>query len=219
MAVFPQDSCTPPELYSEVKQGTVSPVVDNDSCVVKLFDDDSGVDSAVSMTTPLCTPDGSFEINFEFLRTPSKSLSRNNMDSSIDGWDENLTTPQSKMSSCVSPESMCTSPPSKQIRTLSPITSPVVAVASPRRLEYKLNCLRLFDSPHTPKSIVRRSSLTHLQRSTSKTPYGISSCSRLNMTGSGRPLRKFRSKGTNINPFTPTEIRHKTKWNESSKPK
>jgi len=206
MAVFPQDSCTPPELYSEVSPGG------DDSCVIKLFDDDNGVDSAVSMTTPLCTPDGSFEINFAFLHTPSKNMSRSNMDGSFDGWDENLTTPQSKMSSCVSPESMCTSPPSKQIRTLSPITSPVVA-ASPRRLECKLNSLRLFDSPHTPKSIVRRSSFTRLQ---DKTPYGNSSCNRLNMTGSGRSmrsLRRFKSKGTNVNPFTPTEIRHKTKGN------
>jgi len=212
------DNCTSPELYSEVD--VVSPRIADDSCVVKLFDDDSGVDCAVSMTTPLCTPGESFEINFEHLQTPSKSTSKNNMDnSSIDGWDENLTTPQSKMSTSLSPESMCTSPPLKQFRTLSPVTSlsPVLAVASPRRLEYKLNCLRLFDSPHTPKSIVRKSSSTRLDRSVNKTPYSIASCSRLNMTGSGRGLRKYKSKGTNINPFTPTEIRQKTNWNETPK--
>ena len=210
MAVFPESGHAPQDLHKRLILDHSPEAEDNGdfSCAVRLFDSDSSVDSAVSMMTPVSTPDGSFETNFDLLRTPSKKSDGND---SFTGWDANLATPHSKLSFCISPESMHTSPPQKQIRTLSPITSPSVAAASPRRLEYKLNCLQLFDSPHTPKSIVRRSSFTRLQRTASRSPYSVNSCSRLHMTGNGRPLRKYKSKGTNINPFTPTEIRHKAK--------
>ena len=212
MAVFPESGHVPRDLHKRLMLDHISPEAEDNSdfpCAVRLFDGDSSADSAVSMMTPVSTPDGSFETNFDLLQTPSKKSDGNN--DSFTGWDANLETPHSKLSFCISPESMYTSPPSKQIRTLSPITSPSVAAASPRRLEYKLNCLQLFDSPHTPKSIIRRSSFTKLQRTANRSPYSVNSCSRLHMTGNGRPLRKYKSKGTNINPFTPTEIRHKAK--------
>lgn len=222
MAVFPESGHVPQDLHRRLMLDQVSPEAEGNGsnsnsdfcCAVRLFDDDSGVDSAVSMVTPVSTPDGSFETNFDLLQTPAKK-SDGNLNDSITGWDANLETPHSKLSSCISPESMCTSPPLKQIRTLSPITSPNVAAASPRRLEYKLNCLQLFDTPHTPKSIIRKSSLTRLQKSASRSPYSVNSSSRLSMTGSGRPIRKYRSKGTNVNPFTPNEIRHKAKWSKN----
>ena len=215
MAVFPESGHAPRDLHERLMLDNTSPEAENNSdfsCAVRLFDGDSSVDSAVSMMTPVSTPDGSFETNFDLLQTPSKKSDGND---SFTGWDANLETPHSKLSFCISPESMCTSPPPKQVRTLSPITSPSVAAASPRRLEYKLNCLQLFDSPHTPKSIVRRSSFTRLQKTASRSPYSVNSCSRLHMTGNGRPLRKYKSKGTNINPFTPTEIRHKAKGSKN----
>lgn len=219
MAVFPESGHLLQDLHKRLMPDHVSPeaesIENTDSgdlcCAVRLFDGDSSVDSAVSMMTPVSTPDGSFETNFDLLQTPSKK-SDGNLNDSFTGWDINLETPHSKLSSCASPELMCTSPPPKQFRTLSPITSPSITAASPRRLEYKLNCLQLFDSPHTPKSIIRRSSFTKLQKSASRSPYSVKSCSRLSTTGNGRPLRKYKSKGTNVNPFTPTEIRHKAKW-------
>lgn len=216
MAVFPESGCVSQDLHSRLMLDNASPDAESDGtnsnflCAVRLFDD-SGVDSTLS---PASTPDGSFETKFDLLQTPAKK-SEENFNDSFTGWDENLATPHSKLSTCISPESMCTSPPSKQLRTLSPITSPSVAAASPRRLEYKLNCLQLFDSPHTPKSIVHRSGFTRLQKSASKTPYSVNSYSRLSTTGNGRPIRKYRSKGTNINPFTPTEMRHKAKWSKN----
>ena len=218
MAMFPEGG--PRDLRKRLMLDHVSPedegnVVNNNGgdfcCAVRLFDEDNSEDSAVSMTT-VSTPDGSFETNFDLLQTPAKKSDGNN--DSFVGWDANLETPHSKLSFCISPETMCISPPSKQAITLSPITSPSVAAASPRRLEYKLNCLQLFDSPHTPKSIIRRSSFTRLQRTANKTPYSTNSCSRLHMTSNGRSIRKYKSKGTNINPFTPTEIRHKAKGNK-----
>lgn len=218
MAVFPESGQVPQDLFKRLMMECVSPEAEGtgssnaDCCAVRLFGDDSGVDSAVSMATPVSTPDGSIETNFDLLQTPSKKSDGND---SFIGWDANLETPHSKISFSISPESMCTSPPSKQIRTLSPITSPNVAAASPRRLEYKLNCLQLFDSPHTPKSIIRKSSFTRLHNSASRSPYSINSCSRLHLPGNGRSIRKYKSKGTNVNPFTPTEIRHKAKWSKN----
>lgn len=220
MAVFPESGHVPQDLCRRLMLDCVSPEAEgngngtNECCAIRLFGDDS-VDSAVSMTTPVSTPDGSFETNFDLPQTPAKK-SDGNLNDSFNGWDVNLETPHSKATYCMSPELMCTSPPSKQIRTLSPITSPNIAAASPRRLEYKLNCLQLFDSPHTPKSIVRKSSFTRLQKSASRSPYCVNSCSRLSMTANGRPIRKYKSKGTNINPFTPTEIRHKVKWSKNN---
>ena len=224
MAVFPESGQVPQDqLYKRLMVDCVSPEAegtssngDGDCCAVRLFGDDSGVDSAMSMATPVSTPDGSFETNFDLLLTPSKK-SDGNLSDSFTGWDITLETPRahSKTSFCISPESMCTSPPSKQNRTLSPMTSPNVAAASPRRLEYKLNCLQLFDSPHTPKSIIRKSSFTRLHNSASRSPYSVSSCSRLHLPGNSRSMRKYKSKGTNVNPFTPTEIRHKAKWSKS----
>ena len=218
MAVFPESGHVSQELCGRLIPEYTSPQAEGNynngdySCVVKLF----GVDSSVSMTTPVSTPNGSFEANFDLLQTPAKR-SEGNANDSLADWDVNLETPHSKISSYLSPESMCTSPPLKQLRTLSPITSPsmAAATASPQRLEYKLNCLQLFDSPHTPKSIIRRSSITKLHKSANRTSYSVNSYSRLNMTGNGRPIRKYKSKGTNINPFTPTEIRHKAKWSKN----
>ena len=221
MAVFPESGQVPQDLYKRLMGDCVSPGAegtsssDGDNCAVRLFGDDSSIDSAVSMATPVSTPDGSFETNFDLLQTPSKK-SDGNLSDSFTGWDATLETPHSKISFCISPESMCTSPPpSKHIRTLSPMTSPNVAAASPRRLEYKLNCLQLFDSPHTPKSIIRKSSFTRLHNSASRSPYSINSCSRLHLPGSSRSIHKYKSKGTNVNPFTPTKIRHKAKCSKN----
>lgn len=218
MEAFSESGLVPQDPHKRLLFDQVSPEAEgnenncNFSCTgVRLFDDDSGVDG-VSMVTPVSTPDGSFETNFDLLQTPVKS--GGSAKDNFTGWDENLETPHSKIFS-ISPESMCTSPPSKLIRTLSPITSPDVAAASPRRLECKLSSLQLFDSPHTPKSIIRRSSFTKLQKSASRSPYSVNGSSRLSHTGNGRSFRKYKSKGTNINPFTPTELRHKAKWSKN----
>lgn len=93
--------------------------------------------------------------------------------------------------------------------------------------------LRLFDTPHTPRSLVRRSSASSRQCSElgvdSLNPFGLRRCACVcpcvcmcscianfdcicfrssRMVRSGPQLQRHQSKGTNINPFTPKVFSH-----------
>lgn len=116
--------------------------------------------------------------------------------------------------------SQCTSPFSSPVHTPSS-SSPL---SSPPRIER----LMLFDTPHTPKSLLLRSSISENQP-TIPPPYQSDQqfhCQTVTgasahksrprtarLTRSGSTLSRFPSKGTNINPFTPGELVNRTKRN------
>lgn len=66
--------------------------------------------------------------------------------------------------------------------------------------------LRLFDTPHTPKSIIRRSTMARLPRDSI-----LQRLKTTRVTRSGPELRRRPSKGTNVNPFTPRELNSRAK--------
>uniref|UniRef100_A0A1X7UF81 Wee1-like protein kinase n=1 Tax=Amphimedon queenslandica TaxID=400682 RepID=A0A1X7UF81_AMPQE len=150
----------------------------------------------------------------DYTSPPSKCIRFNSPTNIINSTSSSNHYPQDEEYSLLPPRYL-TPERSTPLSSLSPLSSP------PR-----IDRLRLFDTPHTPMTLLRRSSMSendlNIQSDVMMTssvpppnnrPGGESSIrpriSRLTL--SGPPLRRNTSKGTNINPFTPKDIYTRSK--------
>nr|BAB83502.1 Wee1 [Patiria pectinifera] len=168
----------------------------------------------------------------------SKDDLMDSMDSSMEGWDPSLGTPKHSPASKTKRRSLDRSPLS---RFSSPETSPMMFKnqAQPRLAfrpqqeesspsstppHKRLRNLRLFDTPHTPKSLIERSRpVTWFQQqhgfaAEEGRPGGLGSrlfhgksrndleTGRPNLPRDGAPNTRQEAKLANVNPFTPSAM-------------